>query len=109
MCHAREVAEASNGGGKDARNRCVKKLVAMGLHDRARVIAQATPHWFRHSFANTLRQDYRLDARTIAEAGMWESVSLVNETYVADVPAHVEDALRRMEFGPSVETALPRS
>ncbi len=82
-----------------ARDRCVDRLNAMGLHDRARVIAQATPHWFRHNFANTLRQDYHLDARTIAEAGMWESVALVNETYIADVPGHVEEALRRVKFG----------
>lgn len=54
-----------------------------------------------------LRQDYRLDARTIAEAGMWESVSLVNETYIADAPAHVEDALRSIAFGQELERRHP--
>lgn len=90
-----------------ARDRCVRRLKTMGLHDRARVIAQATPHWFRHSFANTLRQDHRLDARAIAEAGMWESVSLVNDVYIGDVPAHVEEALKAMRFGQTVGR-LPR-
>ncbi len=84
-----------------ARDRCIERLRAMGLHDRARAIAQATPHWFRHNFANTLRQDHRLDARAIAEAGMWESVSLVNDVYIADVPAHVESAMKSMQFGRS--------
>ncbi|WP_299393210.1 site-specific integrase [Pelagibius sp.] len=82
-----------------ARRACVRTLKAKALHDRARVISQATPHWFRHNFANTLRQDHGLDPRTIAEAGMWESVSLVNETYIADAPAHVEEAIKGMAFG----------
>lgn len=30
---------------------------------------------------------------------MWESVALVNESYIADVPAHVEEALKQMQFG----------
>lgn len=91
-----------------ARERCTARLEAMGQYDRARVLAQATPHWFRHNFANTLRQDYRIDARTIAEAGMWESIALVNETYIADVPAHVEEAVARMEFGKRVNLSEVR-
>ncbi len=86
-------------GFQRARERCVERLKAIGLHDRARIITETTPHWFRHNLANTLRQDHRLDARTIAEAGMWESVSLVNDTYIADVPAHVEEALKGLAFG----------
>ncbi|WP_422366370.1 tyrosine-type recombinase/integrase [Pelagibius sp.] len=106
LTHRRTPFKPRIGGGgiiqhsfRTARDRCVARLQAMGLDDRARVIAQATPHWFRHSFANTLRQDHRLDARTIAEAGMWESVALVNDTYIADVPAHVEEAMKGMVFG----------
>jgi len=62
-------------------------------------MAQATPHWLRHSFANNLRQVYGMDARDIAEAGMWEDVRNVNRTYIVSAPEIVEQQIRSLPLG----------
>ena len=87
---------------KAARTRCVAKLIAGGLEDRARVIGQATPHWFRHNLANRLRQDLRWDAKRIAEAGMWEDPRTVEDFYLGDEPEEIETALRALPYDQEV-------
>lgn len=82
-----------------ARDKAVARLIAAGRRDRARVVAQATPHWFRHNLANVLRQDMGADVKTIMEAGCWESESVVIQNYLADAPDHTEAAVRALPFG----------
>lgn len=84
---------------KAARGRCVAELVRLGLSDRARVVALATPHWFRHNLANRLRRELGWDAKLIAEAGMWESRRTVEDFYLGDETEHVEAGLRSLPFG----------
>src|SRR3546814_2710693 len=73
-----------------ARERCVAELERRGYPERARVMAHASPNWLRPNFANTLCQVYGMDARGIADAGMWadrseehtsELQSLMRRTY----------------------------
>ena len=82
-----------------ARERCVAELERRGYRERAEVMAQATPRWLRYNFANTLRRVYGMDARGIADAGMWEDVANVHRTYVASVPEIIEHQVRKLPLG----------
>jgi integrase len=82
-----------------ARKRCVKQMRALGYHERALVMAQATPHWLRHNFANTLRQDLGLDAKAIALAGMWRNPAVVERYYIADVPVDLDEVVTNLPLG----------
>ena len=86
-------------GFRMARDRCVAELERRGYPARARVMAQATPHWLRHNFANTLRQVYGMDARGIADAGMWEDTAHVDRTYVVSAPEIIEHRIRGLPLG----------
>ena len=49
----------------------------------------------------------RVDAfgkRAVVVADMWESASLINETYIADAPAQVEEAMKQMKFERDIVT-----
>ncbi len=85
-----------------ARDRCVARLIEMGMEDRARVMAASTPHWFRHNFANRLRRDLGWDKKRIAEAGMWEEDQVVGDHYLGDESDIIEDGVRGLEFGKSL-------
>lgn len=82
-----------------ARERCVAELERRGYPQRARVMAQATPNWLRSNFANTLRHVYGMDARGIADAGMWEDVANVERNYVTSAPEIIEHQLRNLPLG----------
>ncbi len=82
-----------------AKRRCVRQLKALGYHERALVMQEATPHWFRHNFANTLRQDLGLDARAIALAGMWRNPAVVERYYISDVPIDLEAVVTALPLG----------
>src|SRR3546814_2303643 len=82
-----------------ARERCVAVLERRGYPERARVMAQASPNWLRHNFANTLRQVYGMDARGIADAGMWADVANVESNYVAAAPEIIEHQIRNLPLG----------
>lgn len=86
-------------GFRVARERCTSELERRGYPERARVMAQATPHWLRHNFANNLRQVYGMDARGIADAGMWEDVSNVDRTYIVSAPEAIEHRIRSLPLG----------
>ncbi len=86
-------------GFKTARERCVTRMKEMGLHDRAAVMAEATPHWFRHNFANTLKREAGMTDDMIAEAGMWKSVPLVRDVYIDSPSEHIEQQVRAVSFG----------
>ncbi|WP_422369077.1 tyrosine-type recombinase/integrase [Pelagibius sp.] len=115
----RPYVQNAKGGGhfwhgfRSARDRCAAELHRRGYPERARRMAQATPHWLRHSFANNLRQIYGMDARGIADAGMWEDVQNVDRTYIVSAPEVVEEQVRRMPLGvplgskPSLEPEAP--
>ncbi len=111
--HRRPYARNKSGGGqlwqgfRTARDMCAAELERRGYPERARVVGQATPHWLRHNFANTLRQVFGMDARTIAEAGMWEDMALVNRTYIADAPTLVRRQIARLPLGLPLGTPLP--
>jgi integrase len=98
-------SERQRGGGqfwwsfRRAKERCVAELKRRGFPERARVMEQATPHWLRHNFANCLRQVYGMDARGIADAGMWESVDCVNRSYIVSAPEIVEHQIRNLPLG----------
>ncbi|WP_299393206.1 site-specific integrase [Pelagibius sp.] len=101
-----------------AKRRCVRQMKALGYHERAMVIQEATPHWFRHNFANTLRQDLGLDAKAIALAGMWRNPAVVERFYISDVPIDLEAVVTALPLGqrlgslpaPSTKTQhLPRT
>ncbi|MBT3788622.1 MAG: site-specific integrase [Alphaproteobacteria bacterium] len=80
-----------------AKERVVKELRKRHMHERARVLAKATPHWFRHNFANRLLRQ-KVPLKTIMEAGMWESVAALMN-YLADAPAETESLVRSQTFG----------
>jgi integrase len=82
-----------------ARERCAAELERRGYRERARVMAQATPNWLRPNFANTLRHVYGMDARGIADAGMWEDVANVERTYVTSAPEIIEHQIRNLPLG----------
>ncbi len=82
-----------------ARRRCVRQMRALGYHERALVMQQATPHWMRHNFANTLRQDLGLDAKAIALAGMWRNPAVVERYYIADVPVDLDQVMTSLPLG----------
>lgn len=82
-----------------AKKRCARELRALGYSERAAVIARATPHWFRHNFANTLRQDLGLDAKAIALAGMWRNPAVVERYYIADVPIDLHAVVMSLPLG----------
>ena len=84
---------------KTARQRCVTEMIRLGHVDRARVMARATPHWFRHNLANRLRRELRWDAKLIGEAGMWEDEQVPAEFYIGDESEYIEQGLRSLEFG----------
>lgn len=115
LAHGRRpyVKNAKGGGHfwcgfRSARDRCAAELQRRGYPERARVMAQATPHWLRHNFANTLRQVYGMDARGIADAGMWEDVSNVDRTYIASAPQVVEHQIRSMPLGQPLGSSMPQ-
>lgn len=82
-----------------AKRRCVREMRALGYHERALVMQQATPHWMRHNFANTLRQDLGLDAKAIALAGMWRNPAVVERYYIADVPLDLNEVITSLPLG----------
>ena len=85
-----------------ARERCVVRMIELGMEDRARVIANSTPHWFRHNFANRLRREKGWDKKRIAEAGMWEGEQVVGDHYLGDESDIIEEGVRSLEFGKSL-------
>lgn len=101
----RPYSERRWGGGqfwysfRRAKERCVGELKRRGFPERARVMEQATPHWLRHNFANSLRQVYGMDARGIADAGMWEDVDCVNRNYIVSAPEVIEHQIRALPLG----------
>ena len=88
-----------------ARDRCVGKLIEVGMEDRARVVGASTPHWFRHNFANRLRREMGWDSKMIAEAGMWEDDQVVGDHYLGDESDIIEEGIRSLEFGTSLTQA----
>ncbi|WP_422366368.1 tyrosine-type recombinase/integrase [Pelagibius sp.] len=90
-----------------AKRRCVREMKVLGYHERALVMKQATPHWMRHNFANTLRQDLGLDAKAIALAGMWRNPAVVERYYIADVPIDLEEVMTTLPLGCRLGTLPP--
>lgn len=81
-----------------ARDKAVAELIRRGHPDRARFIAQATPHWFRHNFANQIRLAGG-DIKDVMDAGMWEDERIVIRYYFGDEPKRVEQLTRSVGFG----------
>ena len=82
-----------------ARERCSAELERRGYRERAEVMAQVTPQWLRHNFANTLHKVYGMDARGIADAGMWADAANVHRNYVSSVPEIIEHQIRKLPLG----------
>jgi integrase len=94
----------AHGGGqiktawRKARAHLVTSLKEVGQHDRAAVVAQATPHWLRHTFASHLMAQGET-VKTIMEAGRWKTARLVWETYGHLAPDATRDAVNSLPFG----------
>ncbi len=103
--HRRPYARRAEGNGqfwmgfRTPRDMAARELERRGYPERAQLMRQATPHWLRHNFANTLRQVHGLDARAIAEAGMWECVDVVTRTYMSDAEGTIREKITTLPFG----------
>jgi len=103
--HREPYYRRTDGGGclwmgfRTPRDMAANELERRGYPERAALMRQATPHWLRHNFANTLRQVHGLDARAIAKAGMWESVDVVNRTYIGDAEESISEKITTLPFG----------
>lgn len=66
------------------KRRVVARLRAEGRDAEADLVAQVTPHWFRHGLATNLMAS-GVDMRSIMSQGGWETIESV-QTYAHQVP-----------------------
>lgn len=75
-------------------NRAAARARLAEAHDRCALVAQITPHWFRHLLATTMLS-MSGDLRAVMEQGGWLTAESVL-SYAHDVPERRRDLVRRM-------------
>lgn len=85
------------------KRRLVARLRAEGRHAEADLVAQVTPHWFRHNLATHLLAS-GVDLRSIMSQGGWETMESV-QTYTHQVPETQRAAVNALE---APDTSLTR-
>lgn len=93
---------------RNARARLVARLIEAGKAERADVVAKATPHWLRHSFASHLMAQGE-SVKTIMDAGRWKTARLVIETYGHLAPDATRAAVSKLGFGGNKTSATSDS
>jgi integrase len=89
---------------KGMKRRVIARLRADGRDAEATLVAQVTPHWFRHNLATTLLASGS-DLRSIMSQGGWETMESV-QTYTHQVPRRQRDAVNALAAPPA--TSLTR-
>jgi len=105
LTHRRRPYELKEDGGgqiktafRTARASLVSALTEAGQLERAAIVAKATPHWLRHSFASHLMAQGE-SVKTIMDAGRWKTARLVMETYSHLAPDATREAVNSLPFG----------
>jgi site-specific recombinase XerC len=74
--------------------------------EQASLVAQVTPHWFRHRLATTTLSKTG-NLRAVMEQGGWSSDIVL--TYAHDVPEHHRELVNQMvDPQPDIDTSLTR-
>lgn len=90
-----------------ARKRAATILEEQGRLDRADVMRMVTPHWARHTFANTLL-DLDVNERDIQITGNWKSVESLRNNYLSDRRDVVKETVKMMNFNANKPQQISR-
>lgn len=80
-----------------AREAAAMEMDKIGDVVRANVMRQVTPHWARHTLANTLL-DMKMDERSIMNAGAWRSPDPLRNNYLSDTRTIVDETINKMDY-----------
>jgi integrase len=82
---------------RSARTRAAEALEKHHRHDRAEIMRRFTPHWTRHTFANSLIEE-GVNVRDIQAAGGWKTSTVLEEVYLATPRNIASRAIKKLPY-----------